>query len=374
MWPERNDRAVTALSQPSMFDPQVIAPRTNWWLRATSFGWNRHLPNLEARERMRHSRLLSWLLLGIFIVILLLTPLGLSDPGTLFSEVVVAVAAVVALLLNRGGQVVWGGLLVVVITCAAIMSSLVSFPLGLTVDSLPVYDLLVIPVVVAATVLPQPATFAVAALNTALICVDFSVQQHAANLDAVINDVRLYPTPQIAVVSLLARPIALQVITALVAFLWVRGADAAIRRADRAEEVALLEHQIADQKRQLDVGIQQILQTHVRAANGDFGARAPQMPGSALWQIASSLNNLLGRLQRAGTAEFRLQRTEEELGRLAAALRDAQAGRRPLWPAPSNTGVDTIIEIIAGPQRPGLPPQPPYPPQSGTSGGGNWPY
>src|SRR5262249_7466284 len=108
--------------------------------------------------------------------------------------------------------------------------------------------------------------------------------------------------------------------------------ERAILRADRAEAFALLEHQIADQKRQLDVGIQQILQTHVRAANGDFQARAPQMPGSVLWQISASLNNLLGRLQRAGTAEFRLQRTEEELARLAAALRDAQAGRRPIWP------------------------------------------
>src|SRR5260370_36787027 len=139
---------------------------------------------------------------------------------------------------------------------------------------------------------------------------------------------------------------ALELVPALGGYLWVRGPGAAVRRAERAEEIDALEHMIAEQKRQLDIGVQQILQTHIRAANGDFGARAPLGQDNALWQISSSLNNLLARLQRAGNAEYRLQRTEEELQRLAAALQDAQSCRRPILPAPSGTSVHPISEII----------------------------
>jgi hypothetical protein len=122
--------------------------------------------------------------------------------------------------------------------------------------------------------------------------------------------------------------------------------EGAIHRADRAEEIAALEHQIAAQKQQLEYGMQQILQTHVRAANGDLSARAPLAQDNMLWQIAQSLNNLLTRLQRSGGADFTLQRTEEELRRLAAAIDDANAGRQPIWPSLSGTPADIIIERI----------------------------
>jgi hypothetical protein len=336
---------------PYMLDPRAEAMRPTWWLRLTSYGWDQNLRTLQERERMRRSRLLSWLLLGIFVVILLLLPLAFGDPGTLASELIVAVAGVVALALNRRGQVTAAGALLVVILCAAIMSSVASFPLGLTVDSLPVYDLLVIPVVVAASVLPRATAFLIAGLNILLIGLDFFLEQHADNLDAVIHDHRLYPSTSLAVVSLLARPIALQVITSLVAYLWVRGTDDAIRRADRAEEIARLEHQISDQRRQLEVGAQQILETHVRVANGDFAARAPVVQDNMLWQVAASLNNLLARLQKSAQSDHQLRRTEDELRRLAGAIDDAQAGRRPIWPAPTGTAADLIIERITGRSR-----------------------
>src|SRR5262245_37128068 len=148
--------------------------------------------------------------------------------------------------------------------------------------------------------------------------------------------------------SLIGRPIALQIIVATVAFLWVKGSDEAIRRADRTEELAALEQSFAEQRRQLELGVQQILETHVRAANGDYSARAPLSQDNLLWQVAASLNNLLSRLQRSGQADHLLRRTEEELRRLAGAIDDARQGRRPIWPAPSGTLADPIIMRITG--------------------------
>jgi len=270
--------------------------------------------------------------------------------------------------------------LLILIINAAVMASLIGQTGGLTVDSLPAFDLLVISVVVGASLLPGLAAFLVAALNVAAIVLAFFLLPHAPDLTHELTDPDVLGGGTLAIVALLSRPIALQIIIAVVAFLWVRGADQAIRRADRAEEIAALEHTLADQKRQLDIGIQQILQTHVRAANGDYTARAPLGQDNILWQIASSLNNLLSRLQRSGQAEHQLRRTDEEIRRLAAAIDDAQSGRKPIWPAPTGTAADLILERIRGGRR--AAPQPvvqeqpsPSQPMSGFPGGprSGWP-
>jgi hypothetical protein len=256
-----------------------------------------------------------------------------------------------AAVLNRFGNVIATAVVLLLIVNGAIVASLLSQPNGLTTDALPAFDLFVISVVVAASLLPRAAAFVVAFLNIGIIAGLFFLTPHAPDLLREVSDPAILGGGGVAIASLLARPVALQMIIAIVAYLWVRGADDAIRRADRAEEIASLEHTLADQKRQLDIGIQQILQTHVRAANGDYTARAPLGQDNILWQIASSLNNLLSRLQRSGQAEHQLRRTDEEIRRLASAIDDAQAGRKPIWPAPTGTAADLILERIRGGRR-----------------------
>ncbi|HEY7983067.1 MAG TPA: hypothetical protein VID73_02790, partial [Ktedonobacterales bacterium] len=204
--------------------------------------------------------------------------------------------------------------------------------------------------------------FVIAAINCAFIFADSLLQAHGFN----INTSDGY--------SLIAKPVILQIIIAIVSFLWVRSTNAALRRADRAEELAQMEHHLAEQKNQMELGIREILNTHVRIANGDFGARAPLTQDNVLFQIAASLNNLLNRLSRAGQAEFLYQRTVAEIKRLRDSLLAARAGQAPLWPAPSGTPVDALIEVIAGPQQHQgatghLPPADPY----GRSAAGSYP-
>ena len=110
----------------------------------------------------------------------------------------------------------------------------------------------------------------------------------------------------------------LQVIVAIALYLWARSSEQAIRRADRAEEVARLEkrekehqQQELERMRQLDTGIQAILETHIAVANGDLNARAPLNQEHMLWQVAVALNNLIGRIQRLTVAE-KLPKTEPQ--------------------------------------------------------------
>lgn len=85
-------------------------------------------------------------------------------------------------------------------------------------------------------------------------------------------------------------------------------------------EIMSLERAIAQQKQELELGIQQLLQTHIQAANGDFQARAPLAQDHVLWQIAYSLNNLLSRMQRLSLAEAELNQTKLEASRTIGSL------------------------------------------------------
>jgi hypothetical protein len=303
---------------------------------------------LPVRERLRRAQLASAIFGGMFLLDLLLIPATTDQISSLAAVLVVLVTCVVAALLNRQGWVTAAGYLVVLVLVAAVAAIFLTAPV-VTLDYVPVYDLLTIPLLVAASVLPRGQIFLIAVLNSAFIVADSTLQPHAHQMDISTPDG----------LSLVLRPVILQIILAIVSFLWARSMDRALARADRAEEIAALEHEVAEQKRQLDIGIRQILDTHIRAANGDFSARAPVAQGNALWQIGSSLNNLLSRVQRASTSEYQLRRTEDAIDRLAVALRDARAGRLPMWPAPDGTRVDTLIETIVDRRRQAPPLQSP---------------
>lgn len=360
-------------SQPSWPTVQTprSAPTSNWWLRLTSWEDPQEGLVFQDREKTRRSQLTAWMILGVAIVIVILLPVGLDDTGILVSLLLAGAGLALAGALNHHGSVTAAGILLVVLISGAVFGAVLSLPYGLSTDTLPAFALLSIAVVVASSVIWRSAGFIVAGINGVLICLVFFLQPRDTDLAA---DIAGYDNDIIAALTLLLMPIALMVILALVSFLWVRSMEQAMQRADRAEDLVALQHTIADQKHELDIGIQEILATHIRAANGDFTARAPLNQENVLWQIAASLNNLLGRLQRAGQAEARLARTEEELHRLEIAFSEARAGRTPHWPGPSGTAVDTVVQmILSSPGRTTAPPPPASGGTSGPSGPSNWP-
>jgi hypothetical protein len=147
-------------------------------------------------------------------------------------------------------------------------------------------------------------------------------------------------------------------------------------------EIIALERANAEQKYQLEAGIQLILQTHVQTANGNFNARAPLTEDHVLWQIAYSLNNLLARLQRLSQADMELRQTklnatrvvasfqaqanyiqnelamiQTESERLTEALRDAKEKDRPISTPPSHTLLKPLYNELGGNYlQPALPP------------------
>jgi hypothetical protein len=314
--------------------------RPNLWLRLASSGWDKPQVTVAQREAVRRSQLTAWILLGLLVADVLLTPAGLGDFPTLMAIALVGVGILVAIALNRLSYTTAAGVLLIVLIIGADIGAISGGAGGLQVVDLPAYDLLVIAIIIAASILPPLSAFLVAAINVSAIILHFAFEPHAADLMQQVNTLGVLP--------LLARPVALQVIIAAVAFLWVHGTQEQIRRADRAEEVAQLETAVADQKRALDQGVQELTRAFVQAANGDYNVRVNIPRQNPLWSLGAQMNTFVQRLQQAGQASFELDRTRQEAFRLAAALDDWRAGRMPLWPAPSGTLLDAIIQRLSG--------------------------
>jgi len=300
----------------------------HWWYYLTAPPEAPANAPLAQREKARRGRLASVVLLFTVLLVLPAFPTAVGNPILLGTLLIVLAIDAIAFILNRSGWTTLAGVLVVVGIELGLGTSILTIPGGFGVGNLDMLDLLVQAECVTVSLLAPQSVFLVALINSAFFIYVLTlshVRPELASLLAVDGS------------RVISSPIILQIIVALVTFLWVSGANKAIVRADRAEEIAALEQQKLElqereleQKRQLDFGIEQILQTHVRVANGDFKARAPLSQDNVLWQIARSLNNLLARLQGYSLMSTELQRAREENARLHMALQTTSHAQNEL--------------------------------------------
>ena len=333
-----------------------------WWLRLTAPATPPASAPFEAREWARRGRLVSVLLLAFLVIeaaALWLYVIVDDDHPVMKIALLIALGLVLtAALLNRMGEVAWAGVLMVALAdLPAIGIPATAFGGQMDVLHLGALYLLAGSELVAASVLAPATVFFVAAANSAIIVGLIDYMPHTPALDTVLasnNGPQAY-----------AGPIAMQLIVALVAFLWARSALMALRRADRAEELAALERREIERTREVEDGVQQLLAIHVRMANGDFNARVPAMRNASLWRIGVSLNNLIARFARLAQVERLLNQTRGEAHRLAEVLIAQRMGLRPALPPPSGTPLDEVITALSG--APASPTPPDY------SGTGSYP-
>ena len=303
-----------------------------WWYHLTAPKEPEPSASFQKREAARRGRLASTTLFWMTIFTLLPLPVALISRNIPFLVLLVFTLCinVLALALNRLGYRTLAGVISVIVLGAGIALSLVMNPGGLDVSNLPTFDLLIESTLVAVAFFPSWSVFVVILLNCLFIIIDLSLEHHSIALGYLLST---------ATYDVLVRPIILQSFVAVIVYLWVRSATQAIARADRAEEISKLERreierqeQELQQKQQLDIGMQIILQTHVQVANGNFQARAPLNRENVLWQIAYSLNTLISRLQRYNQIEAEQQHLSRELAHLLEAVQTAKQQQRPLLP------------------------------------------
>lgn len=322
--------------------------------------------DFEVRDRFRRGQLASTIMFWLSVILVfLVAPIGIIGPNhqILIVAVGLQILIIICAPLNRRGRVNTVGLILSIFLNVGICSSILRSPGGLSPDSIAIFDLLVFSELFFASLLPVNWVILDAAFNIA-----FSIL-------ALLYMPRTPLFAQIMHTSffiILSRPIQLHLIVTAVLWLWVRSATRSLRRADRAEEIAKLQHAIAvnaqqeaEEKERLEGSISMIIETHTRVANGDLQARVPLKQGMPLWQVAGQLNNLLNRMQRllrvekeadhwgqriqrAVAIEHELERTQKACVYLGQLLSQAEQEQRPIEPMPSGTILDPVLQRLNG--------------------------
>lgn len=298
--------------------------------------------SLDQQERQRKAELSAYVLLGLLVMGLALIPNGLVNLPTLMFSVVMVVTAVVAGALNRSNRTTVAAIVLIVAFSLALGGALATAP-QLDLMWMPALDFFSLPVLLSGLLLSRRTPFVVASLGAVVVALLLELKPRDSGLGHMVATLGIY--------HFMVRPFTMLLIVAVASWLWARSVEQAIVRADRAEELAVMEHSIAEQKHRLEDGIQDLLETHVRVANGDFSARAATSQQNVLWQIAVSLNNLLARLGKFAYVDQQLHRTEAEVDRLATTVENARTGRGVFWPAPSGTRVDRLLRVLASDRR-----------------------
>ena len=285
------------------------------------------------RDLQRRARLASALILGFTLIGLALAPFELHSASSLVVGAVALLAFAGLVWLNRSGQVNAVGALMLAVSYGAL--GFAAAPGGwLNAGSPLTLDLLVVTELITVTILPPVSVLVVAAINCVAILAVITLLPHDASFAALVA--------KNAGSALIARALALQLLVAVVAYLWARSALRALRRADRAEEIAILERREIERTREIEEGVRQLQATLVQLANGDFSARVPPVRDALLWQVGVSVNNLIGRLGRLTQGAPDTPRLREEARQLADTIFAWSRGAQPIWPAPSGSPLDEV--------------------------------
>jgi hypothetical protein len=311
-----------------------------WWYRLTtpieppahaSFIW---------RENYRQARLFSNITLFLITAFVFAVPvcLLLANLYMLSLDFVEIVITCACLLLNRMGLTLIAGI-VQVVSFEITLTFVILIMLPLDGASIQIFDLFIVGVALAGSLLPIRYVFLVALYNSLFIWLNISHQSYTP-------DMILGPHSQF--ISLMARTVGLQFMVAGISSIWVYNTTKAIRRADKTALVTKLEHKLVEQRKELESGIEQILQTHVSVANGNLNARVPLAQNHMLWQVARVLNSLLIRFQRASTAERELDRVELAVTSTVSVIQKSAQQRQQVRIPCTQTAIDPLIAAMQG--------------------------
>ncbi len=333
-----------------MQDLNIPAQR-KWWYYLTAWWFFLTAPpnppvgaSLEARERVRKGRVLS---ISIFILFLFTIPsvgAALTGPNkTLLPNLgVLMIVYIISAILNRSGRIEVAGLFLLVLQLLSGMFNIVTTPGGISPDVIPLFFILLIPVLISSAVLPPILVFFFAITNVLFSWYAISFLPHTPNLNL-----------SIAFANGVFLPATLQGTIACLSFISAYNLNKSIVERDRAEEIARLQQHISEQTNQiaaekvdLDRSIELITQVQTRAANGDLSARVPLDNNNVLWSVAGTLNNLIARLQRVQEAEKELMITQMRAQELAQAILLWKAGKGAPRQVRTGTVIDPIIMAL----------------------------
>ncbi len=299
------------------------------------------------QERLRRSRLLCAMFLLIPFTVLSTIPVALSKPTTWITIGLLLVFGCISIILNRQAVVTASGLLFISSIELIIALLIVMQPHGIHNGNIPDFDLFVIPILIAGTILPRLFLPVLAILNILLIVAIFTLVPH----DPLLTQEILVNQKGQAYTELIDGFL-LQVSSAMIAYLSSWSVNRALNRANRAEELAEArtrlneQHQREmEQKQRLEYGINVLKEVQARVANGDYNARA-RLQDNELAPLAFSFNLMTERLNKVLRIEHDYRLIEQALRQLLEIQSALVYGTPPPRFQATGTIADHIYPII----------------------------
>jgi hypothetical protein len=326
-----------------------------WWYRIAAPPEVPDDAPLRNRMRVRSGKLTSMIIL-FEIIAALVTLIVLIIQNNLFAGPIVGIVLITLIIgmrLNRLGKTTTAGVLLIVVEEVGVIASIWAGGILLRSEALTGFYFFIVAELIAASLLTPWVTLPLTLSNCLITAAMITFLPKAPDL---IQDL------QYKAFYIYAYPIEIQILVAIVCFLWASSTFREMRRANNAEEItnltmALSKQQQAEnlKKQQLEESIQQILLVHMEVANGNWHARVSLDQQNVLWSLAGSLNNLLARLQSWRYDAIQFQRNEQAIQQLLHNIQKARWERTPLPVYTTGTSLDAVIQEIsrgiAGPNK-----------------------
>lgn len=325
-----------------------------WWDRLTAPPDAPAGASFTQRDRVRRGHLASALMLFLLIVLCIASTIGVFSANHTILAVIVTmfIAIVCSIPFNRRGAVEVVGIVMTVGLTGGMYTSMLAAPGGISPADKDILYLLFFSDLFVAAILPVNMVFLVAGLNILFSVYALTFAPHTLALTALLAHG--------GYTTILARIIQIHVIVSGVMWILIYNLKAASRRANRAEEIARLQHDLAflaqqqvQQARALEHSISLMTSTLTSLANGDETARVPLTRENILWQIAGQVNNLIGRYQRTRQFEQNYQAILHALAetRLAfqIAIRESLQDQHPIaLHVPATAAPFTFLQALNG--------------------------
>lgn len=309
---------------------------------------------LRKQIQQRRARLIRISTIGLTLALLVLVVdafLPEPEPASIAVALLALFGTATVYLLNEQGKVELAGALLTGIIAASIAGEVVlmSFTYGLAVADLRYFDLLALPVFLAALLINKHAPIVVASLSSFFTVFALFALPRGHGLE-------MYWEGKIGTTSswldVLTIAILFPWVVALVAWMGADSAERGMMQASRADELALANERILAQSRKLEAqrrtlqdGLAHIQQVHSAVARGQWETRV-QIDNGELLPMAISLNLLLDRITRLSREQQELARIEVASHELAKALRRVWAGEPYISPSYTGTVFDeALIEL-----------------------------
>ncbi|MGH2515412.1 MAG: hypothetical protein ACRDHP_07130, partial [Ktedonobacterales bacterium] len=320
--------------------PQRQSPRAAlaWWWRHTAPPDAAPDSTFAQREAVRRCRMGSALILLVATVafLFLLASLGLDAAGSvhipmsaLYASAGALAFCLLVLPVTRLGRAALAGLLIIGLldACCALVQINPATMTGTGALS----AFLVCAALVAFSFLPPFGVLGVALANTLLAAGFFMLWKVDTD------------------VSVLALPVAIQWIAAVITFLYA----ATVREAYRVvcTEAGAVDTEwrfAAEQSMAMQEDIHRMQMALAEVLGGKLDAHVPIVRDTQLADLGAQINQFLAWFQRFATDSVQLQQVREDAERAIQAINALRAGGEPEWPEMRGTPLDGLLDALNG--------------------------